>query len=62
MTDEVRSLASHIELLFVAVKCPVLAQKLRYFTDGEFQGLFEKAAYGDVSLPSSRAGLAKCPL
>ena len=44
MPDEVRGLAPHLELLFLAGQRPILAQKLRYFADGEFQGLFDKAA------------------
>lgn len=44
MPEEVRGLAPHLELLFLAGQRPILAQKLRYFADGEFQGLFDKAA------------------
>ena len=42
--DEVSHLAPHMELLFLAGQRPILAQKLRYFADGEFQGLFDQAA------------------
>jgi type IV secretion system protein VirD4 len=44
MPDEVRNLAPHLELLFLAGQRPILGQKLRYFADGEFQGLFDRAA------------------
>jgi type IV secretion system protein VirD4 len=38
--DEVRNLPQSRELLFVAGMRPVLADKLRYYADGEFRGLF----------------------
>jgi type IV secretion system protein VirD4 len=41
--DEVRGLPEHIELLFLAGKRPIAAQKLRYFEDREFEGLFDPA-------------------
>lgn len=44
MPDEVRNLPPATELLFLAGQRPILGQKLRYFADGEFQGLFDKAA------------------
>jgi len=44
MPDEVRNLAPHMELLFLAGQRPILGQKLRYFADAEFSGLFDKAA------------------
>lgn len=41
--DEVRNLPQSRELLFVAGMRPVLADKLRYYADREFTGLFENA-------------------
>ncbi|MDE1939793.1 MAG: type IV secretory system conjugative DNA transfer family protein, partial [Alphaproteobacteria bacterium] len=38
--DEVRNLPQHQQLLFVAGLRPVLANKLRYYADREFKGLF----------------------
>ena len=35
--DEVRNLPQHQELLFIAGQRPVLANKLRYYADREFQ-------------------------
>jgi type IV secretion system protein VirD4 len=40
--DEVRNLPQNRELLFLAGLRPVLADKLRYYADGEFAGLFER--------------------
>ena len=40
--DEVRNLPQHQELLFVAGQRPILAQKLRYYADGEFEGLGDR--------------------
>jgi type IV secretion system protein VirD4 len=37
--DEVRSLPSHHELLFIAGQRPVIANKLRYYADREFESL-----------------------
>jgi type IV secretion system protein VirD4 len=37
--DEVRNLATHLELLFVAGQRPIMANKLRYYADPEFQAL-----------------------
>ncbi|TAL03110.1 MAG: type IV secretory system conjugative DNA transfer family protein [Rhodospirillaceae bacterium] len=42
--DEVRNLAPHMELLFLAGQRPILGQKLRYYADGEFHGLYDHAA------------------
>ena len=41
--DEVRNLPQHQELLFIAGQRPVLANKLRYYADREFQELFDRA-------------------
>jgi type IV secretion system protein VirD4 len=41
--DEVRSLPEHAELLFLAGQRPIVAQKLRYFDEPEFRGLFDSA-------------------
>lgn len=41
--DEVRNLPQHFELLFLAGKHPIVAGKLAYFADPEFQGLFDAA-------------------
>jgi type IV secretion system protein VirD4 len=43
MPDEVRNLAPHMELLFLAGQRPILAGKLRYYADSEFPGLFDGA-------------------
>lgn len=40
--DEVRSLPEHAELLFLAGQRPIVAQKLRYFDEPEFAGLFDR--------------------
>lgn len=39
--DEVRNLPSGVELLFIAGQRPIVAQKLRYYGDREFAGLFD---------------------
>lgn len=39
--DEVRTLPPEQQLLFISGKPPILAKKLRYFEDKEFQGLFD---------------------
>lgn len=39
--DEVRNLRQDAELLFIAGQRPILAQKLRYYADREFIGLFD---------------------
>lgn len=39
--DEVRNLAHHIELLFLAGQRPIFAQKLVYYADAEFRGLYD---------------------
>jgi type IV secretion system protein VirD4 len=39
--DEVRKLPPGCELLFLAGQRPIVANKLRYFVDGEFKGLFD---------------------
>lgn len=41
--DEVRRLPPYLELLFMAGRPPILAQKVRYHEDHEFQGLFAKS-------------------
>jgi type IV secretion system protein VirD4 len=41
--DEVRNLGSDIELLFLAGLRPIAAQKLRYYADREFAGLFHSS-------------------
>lgn len=40
--DEVRTLPEHLQLLFVSQHRPMAAQKLRYYHDREFRGLFDK--------------------
>lgn len=40
--DEVRNLGPDLELLFLAGTRPILAQKLRYYADREFAGLFDR--------------------
>ena len=42
MPDEVRNLPPTAELLFVAGQRPILGEKLRYFSDPEFAGLFAR--------------------
>ena len=37
--DEIRNLPAEAELLFLAGQRPILAQKLRYYADREFQGM-----------------------
>jgi type IV secretion system protein VirD4 len=39
--DEVRNLPQNAQLLFLAGRRPILAQKLAYFADPEFQGLYD---------------------
>jgi type IV secretion system protein VirD4 len=39
--DEVRNLSPDLELLFLSGQRPVLAKKLRYFSDQEFAGRFD---------------------
>ncbi|WP_426232569.1 type IV secretory system conjugative DNA transfer family protein [Pararhizobium sp. DWP3-4] len=39
--DEVRNLPAHAQLLFLAGQRPVVAAKLRYYTDPEFKGMFD---------------------
>jgi len=39
--DEVRNMAQSKQLLFLAGQRPVVARKLRYYADREFQGLFD---------------------
>ena len=39
--DEVRNLPETAQLLFLSDQRPIMAQKLRYFADGEFTGLFD---------------------
>lgn len=41
--DEVRNMPQDGELLFLAGQRPILAGKLRYYEDREFQGLFDAA-------------------
>lgn len=41
--DEVRSMAQHIELLFLAGQRPIIAGKLAYYADPEFKGAFDPA-------------------
>jgi type IV secretion system protein VirD4 len=38
--DEVRCLAGHLQILFISGRRPILADKLRYFADREFAGLY----------------------
>ena len=40
--DEVRNLPAKTELLFLAGQRPIVATKLRYYSDPEFAGLFGK--------------------
>ncbi len=39
--DEVRNLPPHLELLFLSGQRPVVANKLTYYADAEFRGLYE---------------------
>lgn len=39
--EEVRLLPEQAELLFLAGQRPIIAKKLRYYSDGEFTGLFD---------------------
>lgn len=41
--DEVRTLPPEQQLLFISGKPPILAKKLRYYEDKEFQVLFDFA-------------------
>jgi type IV secretion system protein VirD4 len=41
--DEVRTLPQHAEILFLAGQRPILASKLAYYADPEFNGLFDQA-------------------
>ena len=41
--DEVRNLPQHRELLFLAGLRPIVADKLRYYADREFAGMFDAA-------------------
>lgn len=41
--DEVRNLPEQAELLFLAGQRPIMAQKLRYYADKEFDGLYDQA-------------------
>jgi type IV secretion system protein VirD4 len=40
--DEVRNLPAQAELLFLAGQRPIVADKLRYYADREFVGLFDQ--------------------
>ena len=42
--DEVRNMAQSKQLLFLAGQRPIIARKLRYYADREFQGLFDQAS------------------
>lgn len=39
--DEVRNLQPHLELLFLAGQRPVVANKIAYYADAEFRGLYD---------------------
>lgn len=39
--DEVRNMPGHSELLFLSGQRPIVAQKLRYYADDEFIGMFD---------------------
>jgi type IV secretion system protein VirD4 len=41
--DEVRNLPENAELLFLAGQRPIVAGKLRYYADGEFRNLYDRA-------------------
>lgn len=41
--DEVRNLPANVQLLFVAGQRPIIAAKLEYYSNPEFQGAFDKA-------------------
>ncbi|MDP3258536.1 type IV secretory system conjugative DNA transfer family protein, partial [Bosea sp. (in: a-proteobacteria)] len=41
--DEVRNMHPTAQMLFIANQRPIIAGKLRYFADREFQGLFDYA-------------------
>lgn len=43
-SDEIRTLPSHVQLLFLAGRRPIVAHKLRYYSDAEFQGTFDIAS------------------
>jgi type IV secretion system protein VirD4 len=39
--DEVRTMPAHSQILFLAGKRPVIANKISYYREKEFQGLFD---------------------
>lgn len=41
--DEVRHLPHNTELLFIAGQRPIVAEKLQYYSDAEFRGMFDQA-------------------
>ncbi len=41
--DEVRNMHPSGQMLFIANQRPIIASKLRYFADREFEGLFDQA-------------------
>jgi len=41
--DEIRNLPAPIELLFVAGQRPMIARKIYYFEEREFNGAFDQA-------------------
>lgn len=43
-SDEIRTLPSHVPLLFLAGRRPIVAHKLTYYSDAEFQGTFDIAS------------------
>jgi type IV secretion system protein VirD4 len=49
--DEVRRLPGDRSILFIAGRAPILAQKVRYFADEEFRGLFESDEAESVRRP-----------
>lgn len=40
-SDEVRNLQPHLELLFLAGQRPIVANKIAYYSDAEFKGLYD---------------------
>lgn len=42
--DEVRNMSTRLQLLFVAGQRPIVAAKLAYYSDSEFEGKFESAS------------------
>lgn len=40
--DEVRNLPEHVQLLFLSGQRPIIAQKLSYYRDSEFSGMFDQ--------------------